>query len=276
MKEEVELDVRELIKFCRETRSIVYRIIKGYKLEPEHVAEAVELYYDSQKLRLMHANKERTEEPTAMLNWFNFWLGLSEKIIKSKLEEWVGSRACPPEAQWAYEQVGIGPVLAAGLAAHIDVTKARSVSAVWKFAGQAPGSDKRIRGEKLPYNNRLKTLCWKMGESFVKFSGKENATYGRLYVEFKAEELKRNESGFYAAVAARELASKKFRSDTATRKRLEEGKLSDAHLHARAKRRAVKLFLSHYWIKGRQGRGLPIRDPYPIRILGHDGMIEPK
>ena len=106
-------------------------------------------------------------------------------------------------------------------------------------------------------------------------SGKDGATYGKLYAQFKAEEIRRNDSGAYAAAAAKELALKKFKNDTTTRKRLEAGKLSDAHLHARAKRRTVKMFLSHYWAKGREELGLPVPGPYAGDILGHSGIIEP-
>ena len=256
-----------------EPRSILIdKILKAYQLHSEEVAETVELYYDAQKLRLIHANKERTEGPDELVSWFARWLILGESVIAGKLRDWVEQGDSPPESKWAYEQYGIGPVLAAGLAAHIDVTKADSISAVWKFAGQAPGFDKRLKGQKLPYNSRLKVLCWKIGESFVKVSGKEEAVYGQLYAKFKAEEIARNASGHYAAAAREQLASKKFR-DNPTRKLLEAGKLSDAYLHARAKRRAVKIFLSHYWTVGRQARGLAIREPYAIAVLGHDGKL---
>ena len=43
----------------------------------------------------------------------------------------------------------------------------------------------------------------------------------------------------------RELAAKNYTKGTITRKALEAGELSDAHLHARARRYAVKMFLSH-------------------------------
>jgi len=256
-----------------ETRNVlVDRIVKSYELDAKDVADAVELYYDAQKLRIMHANKERSEGPGELVTWFAFWLELGEKVIAGKLKHWVESVKCPAEAAWAYEQVGIGPVIAAGLAAHIEVEKAASISALWKFAGQAPGADRKVKGAKLPYNARLKTLCWKLGESFVKVSGKEGATYGRLYAEFKAEEVRRNEAGLYKEAAARELAKKKI-TDKATKAKLQSGALTDGHLHSRAKRRAVKIFLAHYWTKGREARGLAVRAPYSIQILGHDGEI---
>jgi hypothetical protein len=252
---------------------ILKKIAKSFKLSSGEISDAVELYYDAQKLRLMHGNKERSEAPDQLVEWLARWLRLGENVILGKLKSWIQSEEAPAEARWAYEQIGIGPVIAAGLAAHIDVTRAQSISAVWKFAGQAPGFDRKVKGIKLPYNARLKTLCWKLGESFVKVSGKEGATYGKLYAEYKAEELAKNARGANASSARNELAKKKIR-DGATKRLLESGKLTDGHVHARAKRRAVKLFLSHYWTIGREARGLPVRAPYATQILGHDREIK--
>jgi hypothetical protein len=264
-----------------ETRNeLIDKIIKTYELqETRHVAEAVEIYYDTQKLRIMHSNKLRLdppcdEPPSELSQWLRKYLLLGENVMAGKLKKWVLSDRSPAEAKWAYNQVGIGPIIAAGLAAHIDPAKAKTPSAVCKFAGLAPGSDKRTKGKKIPFNSRLKIVCWKAGESFVKVSGKEDAFYGKLYTQFKTDEVSRNENGLYREQAARELATKKF-SDNDTKKRLLEGKLSDGHLHSRAKRRTVKIFLQHYWIEGRKARGLDVRLPYAIQILGHDGMIDP-
>jgi hypothetical protein len=258
-----------------ETRSeLITKIVRTLQLKTHEIGEMVELYYDSQDLRIAHANKERTEPPSELAEWLEFWTHAGETVIAGALKRWVESSDSPAEAKWAYDQVGIGPVLASGLSAHIDVTKANSISAVWKFAGLAPGFDRKVKGTKLPYNSRLKTLCWKCGESFVKVSGKDGATYGQLYVQFKAEEVRRNESGQYADAAKRELATKKFKAeDSVTKKRLLAGMLSDAHLHARAKRRTVKVFLSHYWSEGRKARDLAVREPYAIAVLGHDGKL---
>ncbi len=253
---------------------LIAKINKAYHLQSEGIADAVELYYDVQKLRIMHQNKERTESVRDLTNWLNEWLALGEKVLTSKLTQWCKSNISPRVTKWAFSQIGIGPIMAAGLAAYIDIEKASSISALWKYAGLAPGFDRPVKGQKLPYNNRLKTLCWKLGESFVKVSGKDGAFYGQLYLTFKADEISKNESGKYKEAADRELSSKKFK-ENATKKRLLEGKLSDAHLHSKAKRKTEKMFLAHYWTKGREYMNLPVRQPYAMQILGHDGIIEP-
>jgi hypothetical protein len=63
------------------------------------------------------------------------------------------------------------------------------------------------RAQKLPYNAQLKTLCWKIGQSFCKVSGKQDAVYGQLYVQFKTDEVSRNENGQYAPVDGTEQRS---------------------------------------------------------------------
>jgi hypothetical protein len=264
---------QELVKLTR--HELINEIVKAYEVEASSVARIVELYYDCQDHRKRHAAKKRTEEPRDLDAWFQDWLLFGETLIQNKLEEWVTGAEAPPESKWAFDQYGIGPVLAAGLAAHIDVTRANSPSAVWKFAGLAPGFDKRVKGVKLPFNGALKSLCWKISDSFVKFSGKEACFYGKLYREFKAEELRRNGGGHYKAAAAAQLKEKRWRDDTQTKQRLEKGQLSDAHLDMKARRRTVKIFLVHYWEEGRKARGLPVRPPYAGGVLGHDGIIPP-
>jgi len=96
-----------------------------------------------------------------------------------------------------------------------------------------------------PWNSDLKMLCWKIGESFLKFHNHKNDIYGKLYVIRKAYEKSKNEKGEYAAEAAKKL-SKCNIVDKDTRATYESGKLPDGHIESRAKRYAVKIFLSHY------------------------------
>ncbi|ANS05003.1 hypothetical protein [uncultured Mediterranean phage] len=130
-----------------------------------------------------------------------------------------------------------------------------------------------------PWNADLKTLCaFKMGECFVKFQNNEACDYGHLFQARKALEVERNMQGAFSDQAAKILSKEKRKDDAyATKwmkgcftaetmakvltldqsKRLpylnkKAGKpgsgvvmLSPAHIHARARRYAVKIFMSH-------------------------------
>lgn len=87
--------------------------------------------------------------------------------------------------------------------------------------------------------------CFKAGECFVKVQNKPQDFYGKLYVARKQYEIDRNDRGDNAAVAAQQLVDKKIDKSTDCFKHLSGGKLPPAQLHARARRYAVKIFLSH-------------------------------
>lgn len=100
---------------------------------------------------------------------------------------------------------------------------------------------------KPPYNTTLSQLCWIIGDSFIKRSGNEASLYGRIYRERKAYETERNNRGCYAEQAQMQLDSVKYGKDTITYKALSQGKLSDGQINDRARRYAVKLFISHLY-----------------------------
>ena len=129
---------------------------------------------------------------------------------------------------------------------------------------------------KRPWNATLKTLAvFKMGESFVKTQNRDDAFYGQLFVERKKIEWMKNRPaghypkgrakvikegevvnipppddldtpGAFADQAAAILASKNIGKDTEAYQWYSRGMLPPAHIHARARRYAVHIFLSHY------------------------------
>lgn len=99
---------------------------------------------------------------------------------------------------------------------------------------------------KPPYNTDLKKVMYLIGEAFMKVSNR-GSLYGQIYASRKADEIAKNENGDYAEQANALLASKNFDKTTDTYKALSQGKLSDGHITQRAKRYAVKLFISHVY-----------------------------
>ena len=88
-----------------------------------------------------------------------------EGQIKRALEKYVDNH---PVGSWLTSIHGIGPVIAAGLLAHIDIARAPTVGHIWRFAGLDP-TTKWEKKTRRPWNAALKVLTWKAGESFVMF-----------------------------------------------------------------------------------------------------------
>ena len=130
---------------------------------------------------------------------------------------------------------------------------------------------------KIPYNKDLKTLMvFKIGESFVKVQNRDSL-YGRLYAERKALETKLNEEGHYAEQAARKLATTKIGKDTEAYKWYSKGKLPPAHIHSRARRWAVKIFVSHVFEEMyRVHYGKAPAPYYVLDKMGHKDYIGPE
>jgi hypothetical protein len=211
-------------------------------------------------------------EPHATLQWLADMNRTLEKSIATALDAYSGSSKV---GQWMRAQKGIGPVIAAGFLAHLDITKAETAGAFWSYAGLDPRV-KWEKGQKRPWNAQLKTLAWKVGQSFVKVSGYDDAFYGRLYKERKALETARNEAGEFADQAKAKLENFKIGKDTDAYKAYSQGKLPPAHIHARATRYAVKLFMAHLhhvFYVDHYGKEPPL--PYAIGILGHAHHIKP-
>lgn len=238
-------------------------------LNREEARYLVDTYYQIQDLRIATKNQCRQldnaiSEPHETLNFFGENFEIVEKNIKSALKKYVEAQ---PIGQWLLSICGIGEVLAAGLIAHIDITKVQTAGQIQAFAGLDPTKEWN-KGEKRPFNAKLKTLCWKIGESFVKVSNNEKDVYGKIYKIRKEYEQQKNENGDYAEQA--ELKANKVGKNTEAYKCYSKGMLPPAHIQSRAKRYAVKIFLSHLfsvWYELEHGEKPP--KPYAIAILNH-------
>jgi hypothetical protein len=137
---------------------------------------------------------------------------------------------------------------------YIDITRCDTVSSLWRYAGWGVVDGKRerpVKGEKLHYNARLKTMCWRIIDLQVKLRG----PYREIYDNAKHTYLTTRGP------------------DTDIDK---DQKWTLGHCEAAARRKAIKLFLSHLWQVWREAEGLPIRSPW-IDEHGPSGhsMIDP-
>ena len=235
----------------------------------------VDQYYTMQDTRIRAAlqvrDMEKIDEPHEVVVWIRDQGGVLERAVARALGVYA---AANPVGALSHSIVGIGPVLSAGLLAHIDITRAPTVGHIWRFAGLDP-TVTWAKKQKRPWNARLKTLCWKIGESFVKVSSRPDDVYGKIYAARKLLEVERNDAGLFADQAAASLEGKKWRGDSATKQCYEAGRLPPARLHLRAERYAVKLFLSHWHHVAHEVHfGRPPVKPYVLdHIPGHTHAI---
>ena len=92
----------------------------------------------------------------------------------------------------------------------------------------------------MAYNAKAKRVCYLIATSFLR----ANSPYRDEYDEAKA---------YYAA----------------------NREWTPAHIDMASRRKMVKLLLSHMWVVWRHKRGLEVRKPYAMQVLGHDGMKYP-
>lgn len=289
----------------------------------------VDSYYQHQKNRVSGNNrvKSMANEPTSLLSLLT---GISDNI-ENVLKKTLGIYALTTEVgQWSMAQCGIGPIISAGLIAHLDIERSPTVGHIWAYAGLDPnrkwiGREKaekfvndmnlpsklteedcarvaikinhtperfieRVKslGEKItksniiktvakpPHNMELKTLCWKIGDSFKKHAQKDKCFYGKIYLARKASEIEKNLNKEFSDQAEKALREKKYKRDTNAKKAYKQGMLPPAHINARAQRYAVKLFLSHWHhvaYKAHFKKDPP--RPYIIDHGGHNDYIAP-
>lgn len=220
----------------------------------------VDTYYQMQDGRIRSKSQldrqEEAAEPNRLIGWvFGTWRRF-EDTVKAALGEFSSAYKV---GNWLLAQYGIGPVLSAAMLSNFDIRKARTVGHMWRFAGLDPTCVWK-KGEKRPYNAQLKAICaYKMGECFVKFQNRDLCYYGKLLAYKKAELTVYNEARKFKDFAATEI--KRCGENTALLKKMkvterwkhwQDGRICPANVHDRARRWAVKLFISHlhevmYW-----------------------------
>lgn len=301
--------LQPVIKLNRDLITALTREIPG-GVTTNEARFLVDQYYTIQKARIGNSNRCKgldrdasnegnDPEPHEALDRFAADFAIHEDNIKKVLGWWVESH---PMAWFFENTLGVGPVLAAGLLAHIDIERCQTEGQIWAFAGLDP-TKTWGKGEKRPHNAALKTICWKIGDSFVKLSGRADSFYSNVYLDRKSYEWNKNMSGELSGQANASMERKKYGKVTdqyawytgkcdpeKVRTQLEQGKsptasacsgengiqmLSPAHIDNRARRYAVKLFLSHLFECWRIELGLPYQRPYVIEHGGHAHYIAP-
>jgi hypothetical protein len=204
-------------------------------------------YYTLQDNRIREDGQIRemvkSGEPHEVLKWLSAQSEALENEIKKVLSYYSDGFQL---GRWARSICGIGPVITAGLLAHVDFDKCKTAGSIWRFAGLDPSST-WDKGQKRPWNAALKVLAWKAGMSFVKVNSNDKDVYGHLIAAKQEQLTLQNEALQFKDAAAAVLA----RSPNHAQKAIyATGKLSPGHIFSRARRYGVKLFLAHFFEVG--------------------------
>jgi hypothetical protein len=201
------------------------------------------IQFDARLYAIEEGEDQADEETIALLvRYKNRFRALEEELDADILEM--------VQQYEIYEHVsavkGIGPTIAAKLIAMIDIDRAPHVSSLWRYSGLAVTngkSDRPVKGEKLAYNKRLKTVCAFLIPRALLMA---KSPYSELF--YKARE-------FYS---------------------INRPEWTKDHVRRAANRKMVKIFMSHLWLRWRQLEGLPISAPYVHARLGHTHNYPPE
>ena len=212
-----------------------------------------DVYFQLQKIRIglgnrnwaVENNRDLTDNEASKFRHDLFdKIEEAENLVSLKM---VNEIVNHPVWPWLSEVKGVGPALGTqllGLAG--DISRAPSISSFWKFCGygvdEEGKADRLKKGEKSPYNKRLKSVVWKVGTSFLKC----NSPYRKIYDKWK-EYYFENRTDWTAK-----------------------------HIHLASMRKMEKMFLSHLWLKWREAEGLPTSKPWAIEHGGHVHYISPE
>jgi len=285
--------MKEVVK---EEKPLVFLVRTMLSIEKKRVATQV---------RLSHLRRNGTaddQETDALL-----------KKLK-ELEHYVDRRIAliirkHPAYKWFSRVKGVGDENIAKIVGLVDISKANTISSLWKFAGlhvvDGHAPHKPQKGEKAEFNIELRAMCWRLGGSLLKagiryfcascgtqrpplkddaqdelpvcqkcggvdFKPIPQSKFAEYYLSQKDRIIQKiQNSGFRIVPAA-------FLPRDKNKKKFEPpGVISEGHVHNMALRKMIKLFLACLWLVWRQAEGLPTRDPYPLANLGHTTKIDP-
>jgi len=245
----------------------------------------VDTFYQMQELRKASNNQigsmvraaeaGKDMEPHETLDWLGVQLNTMERQLSRAFEQFALAHM---PGRWLMSITGIGPVLAANFLARLSVhpwhctnpvlLKKREKGAepvfpcdpdepcqddcgyrtvhtaggFWRFAGLDSTMEWK-EGELRPWNAAVKVACWKFSDGLVKLKNNEGSFYSKLYVQRKDREMAKNERREFADQAA--LGAARVGKKTRAYSFYKDGLLPPGHIDMRARRYAVKIFLSH-------------------------------
>jgi len=262
------------IKVNQEKLASQNQKVNHINLAREKIRSLVEVYYDIQDVRMRAdarlrqiGERIRGVDPKLLRELE----GQIKKYISFEIED------VPVFKEFLKNIKGLGPILCGALLAYFDPRKAQHASGFWKYAGlhvENGKAVKRKKGQRIDYNPKVKVLCWRVGDSFLK---QRTPFYREIYDEAKIEETRKlNDpvSNPENCPMFKE-CSLKLRGRAKRLGREPKGFPCKLHIHFRAMRKMVKRFLADFWIAWRTLEGLKVSESYAVTKLGHSPEPSP-
>lgn len=214
--------------------------------------------------------------------------------------------------EWLLSVRGIGPTMAAKMIGHTrDIRRFSTVSKLWRYAGygtvprcqdcdawidevetasgdreflsecQSCGSDnlknvaeRPVKGRRLRYDPNFKTMLHTMADGLLRAGSEYRSEYDDAYQNY----LMNRPSWSHCAdcdTTVPECREPEKHGDKDYRARKGKG-WSTGRVHLAARRKMIKLFLSHFFEAWKRIEGLVIRPLYVHEVLGHDRRSTPE
>jgi hypothetical protein len=242
----------------------------------KQIRQTTRFLYDLQKLRIASGNRGGSD--TADLDQLdqNFIVRMSDGLVKLEkdAEKELKStlKGVPIWEEWIKDQKGVGVRLAGVILGEIDIHKAPTVSALWRYTGLAviDGAAERMKkGVKAAFNPWLKA---KMVKIMAECLMRANSPWRKFYDNYKTR--KENQlvdtcmlcKGTGTFKAESEKKAKPCPNCNGTGGPAPWGRCP-AHRHNAAMRYMVKMFLAQLWEEWRS-------QPSSPRIAKHDQRSE--
>jgi hypothetical protein len=162
--------------------------------------------------------------------------------------------------QAALKVTGLGEIGIAALRVYVDLEKASTPSALWKYAGlHTSANDRYNKGEASGGNKTLRTVLYTVAESMMK---NKKCAYRLIY-----DRVKQRLGASKKIIKSRNTQGKQVE--------VEWNKTMPCHRHGAALRAIMKQLLADYWLVGREIMGLPLTTPYVQGVLGHTDISPP-
>lgn len=255
-----------------------------------------DLYFSSQRVLFAAQNRIRAVEqgkdktpgvPDYTQDPFCHNMYQALNYLSFQMEKYIPALPC---YHWLMGVPGINRTLACKLGGLIPMTSEddfRHFSQLRKFSGYAPGFDKKVKGEKLPYNANLKVVMYQVGDCIIRTYNRMQASpkdwhpaehYGKFYYQWRLTYARRHGVGD----AGREWLEKRGIKETIEDYKVHRPSISkpgtttpewpDVRQHFGSLRKMYDVLGYHLWKVWRVSMGWDTSVPWPNderHIPGH-------